>query len=263
MIFDYMDEQETCREGMQPTYDVWGIVLGPSKNTSKGSVRVQVKNMQDNMDTFDDVPVLTCYGGGGYGAFFLPEEGDVVRLTFLGGDFRHPVVTGCRFPESSQFVKDVFDEKNLKKEWKLKNGSRIALSGDQGKEKIEISGPEKMEWVLDEENRQISYGDKGKKNRVLLDGGEGKTLVTSEQSIRLECGESSLELKKDGTMVLQCKQLTLEAAKVEMKGKSSVQIKGQELGLAGAGSVTLSGKGQVKVESKGQLKLSGAMIHLN
>ncbi len=265
MIFDYWDEKETCREEMQPTYDVWGTVLAASENTSKGSVRVQVKNMRDHMDTFDDVPVLTCYGGSGYGAFFLPEEGDVVRLTFLGGDFRHPVVTGCRFPESSQFVKEVFDDQNLKKEWKLKSGSRIAFSGEKGKERIEISGPEKLEWVLDEEAGQIVYGnkDKEKKNRVLLDGGAGKALVTSEQSIRLECGESSLELKKDGTVVLQCKQLTLEAAKVEIKGKSSVQIKGQELGLAGSGNVTLSGKGQTKVESKGPLKLSGAMIHLN
>lgn len=263
MIFDYLDEKETCREGMQPTYDVWGTVLAASENTSKGSVRVQVKNMKDNMDTFDDVPVLTCYGGGGYGAYFLPEEGDVVRLTFLGGDFRHPVVTGCRFPESSQFVQNVFDDKNLNKEWKLKNGSRIALSGDKGKEKIEVSGPEKMEWTLDEENQQIVFGDKEKKNRVLLDGNAGKVLITSEQVIRLECGKSSLELKQDGTVTLQCTQLTLEATKAEIKGKSTVQIKGQELGLTGSGSVTLSGKSQVKIESKGPLKLSGAMIHLN
>ena len=263
MIFDYLDEKETCREGMQPTYDVWGTVLAASENTSKGSVRVQVKNMKDNMDTFDDVPVLTCYGGGGYGAYFLPEEGDVVRLTFLGGDFGHLVVTGCRFPASSQFVQNVFDDKNLNKEWKLKNGSRIALSGDKGKEKIEVSGPEKMEWTLDEENQQIVFGDKAKKNRVLLDGDAGKVLITSEQVIRLECGKSSLELKQDGTVTLQCTQLTLEATKAEIKGKSTVQIKGQELGLTGSGSVTLSGKGPVKIESKGPLKLSGTMIHLN
>lgn len=263
MIFDDLKEKENCREGMQPTYDVWGTVLPAVENTSKGSVRVQVKNMQDNMDTFDDVPVLTCYGGGGYGAYFLPEEGDVVRLTFLGGDFRHPVVTGCRFPESSQFVQSVFDDKNLHKEWRLKNGSRIALSGDKGKEKMEVSGAEKMEWTLDEEKQQIVFGDQAGKNRVLVDGKEGKVLLTAEQIIRLECGKSSLELKQDGTVTLQCTQLTLEADKAEIKGKSTVQIKGQELGLTGSGNVTLSGRGQVKVESKGPLKLSGAMIHLN
>lgn len=255
MISDYLDYGEASREGMLPTYDAWGTVLPAAENTAKGSVRVRVKAMKDNMDTFDDVPVLTCYGGGDYGAFFLPEEGDVVRLTFLGGDFRHPVVTGCRFPENSRFVQDTCEEKNLNKAWRLKNGSRIALSGDKGEERIEVSGPEKMEWVLDEKNQQIACGDKDKKNRVVLDKKAGKALVTAEKAIRLECGESSLELKENGTVTLQCRQLTLEAKNVKISGKTKVQIEGQELALEGTTNVSLSGKGT--------LKLSGAMIHLN
>lgn len=255
MISDYLDYGEASREGMLPTYDAWGTVLPAAENTAKGSVRVRVKAMKDNMDTFDDVPVLTCYGGGDYGAFFLPEEGDVVRLTFLGGDFRHPVVTGCRFPENSRFVQDTCEEKNLNKAWRLKNGSRIALSGDKGEERIEVSGPEKMEWVLDEKDQQIACGDKDKKNRAVLDKKEGKALVTAEKAIRLECGESSLELKENGTVTLQCRQLTLEAKNVKISGKTKVQIEGQELALEGTTNVSLSGKGT--------LKLSGAMIHLN
>lgn len=263
MISDYLENREASRDGMQPTYDTWGTVLAAGDNTSKGSVRVRVKVMKDNMDTFDDVPVLTGYGGGEYGAYCLPEEGDTVRLTFLGGDFRHPVVTGCRFPESSRFVEESYEEKNLNKAWKLKNGSRIALSGDKGEERIEVSGPEKMEWMLDEKDQQTAIGDKEKKNRVLLDKKEGKALVTSEKVIRLECGESSLELKENGTVTLKCKQLTLEAKNVKISGKTKVQIEGQELALQGTSGVSLSGKGQVKVEGKGGLKLSGAMIHLN
>lgn len=263
MISDYLDDREAPGEGMRPTYDVWGTVLAAGDNTSKGNVRVRVKVMQDNMDTFDDVPVLTCYGGGDYGVYCLPEEGDVVRLTFLSGDFRHPVVTGCRFPESSRFVEDTFEEKNLNKTWKLKNGSRIAMSGDKGEEKIEVSGPEQMEWALNEKDQQITFGDKEKKNRVLLDKKEGKALVTAEKAIRLECGDSSLELKENGTVTLKCKQLTLEAKNVKISGKTKVQVEGQELALQGTSSVSLSGKGQVKVEGKGSLKLSGAMIHLN
>lgn len=263
MISDYLDGREAPLKGMLPTYDVWGTVLAAGDNTSKGNVRVRVKMMQDNMDTFDDVPVLTCYGGGDHGVYCLPEEGDVVRLTFPGGDFRHPVVTGCRFPENSRLVEDTFEEKNLKKVWKLKNGSRIALSGDKGEERIEISGSEKMEWMLDEKDQQTAFGDKEKKNRVLLDKKGGRAVVTSEKAIRLECGDSSLELKENGTVTLKCKQLTLEAKNVKISGKTKVQVEGQELALQGTSNVSLSGKGQVKVEGKGSLKLSGAMIHLN
>lgn len=263
MISDYVDDSERARGGMQPTYDAWGTVLAAGDDTPKGSVRVRVKLMQEDMDIFDGVPVLTCYGGGDYGAYCLPEEGDVVRVTFPGGDLRHPVVTGCRFPESSRFVENTYEKKNLNKAWKFKNGSSIVLSGDKGEGRIEVSGAEKMEWMLDEKDQQTAFGDKEKKNRVFLDKKEGKALVTSEKVIRLECGESSLELKENGTVTLKCKQLTLEAKNVKINGKTKVQVEGQEIAIQGTSGVSVSGKGQVKVEGKGGLKLSGAIIHLN
>lgn len=265
MISDYVDcgGIRPGEEGMQPTFDVWGMVLAASDNTKKGNLRVRIKAMKEKMDTFDNVPVLTAYGGGNYGAFFLPEEGDIVRLTFLGGDLRHPVVTGCRFPESSQFVQDMHQKENLKKAWKIKNGSEIVFSGEKGKEKIEVSGPEKMKWELDEEKQKIDFGDKDKKNHMTLDKKEGKTTVVAEKEICLECGKSSLKLKEDGTIVLKCEKLTLEAKNIQIEGKTKVQIKGQQLELDGSTGITVTGKGNVKVESKGQLKLSGAMIHLN
>lgn len=263
MIGDYLEYERTPRGGMQPTYDTWGTVLAPGDRTAKGNVRVQVKAMRDNMDTFDNVPVLTCYGGGDYGAYLLPEEGDTVRLTFLGGDFRHPVVTGCRFPEGSRFVQDCFEEKNLRKAWKLQNGSSIILSGKKGEERIEVSGSERMAWSLDEKEQQVTCGDRDGRNTIRLDKKEGKLLAAAEKVIRLECGESSLELKENGTVTLQCRQLSLEAKEVKISGKTKVRVEGQELVLSGRTNVSLSGKGQVKVEGRGGLKLSGSMIHLN
>ena len=249
--------------GLCPTYDVWGTVLEASDNTAKGCVRVRVKVMADQKDTFDSVPVLTGYGGNDYGLYLLPEEGDVVRLTFLGGDFRHPVVTGCRFPENSSLVGEHWEKANKNKVLQVKNGSRVAFSGEKGKEKIEVCGPKQMRWGLDEESQQIAFGDRGQKNQMVLDKKNGSVRIESEQSILLECGRSSLEMKKDGTMVLRCEKLTLDAKSIEIKGKSKVQIEGQSLSMEGSTGCSLTGKGQVKVESKGTLKLSGAMIQLN
>lgn len=268
VISDYMDyggQAFTYREesGMQPTCDVWGIVLAASDDTGKGSVRVKVKTMKDQKDTFDNVPVLTGYGGGDHGVFFLPEEGDIVRLSFLGGDFGHPVVTGCRFPESSQFMGDVSQKDNLNKLVKVKNGSRIAFSGEKGKEKIEISGPKKMKWQLDEEKEQIAFGDSNDKNRMALDNRNGSAQIIAENTIELKCGKSSLELKKDGTVTLKCGQLALEAQNVKIKGKTKIEIDGQQLTISGNTGITVKASGQMKLESKGQLKLSGAVIQLN
>lgn len=265
MILDYLEDGFGYfgQDGGQSTCDMWGTVLANSDNTKEGNIRVRVRTMNNKMDTFDNVPVLTEYGGKNYGVFCLPEEGDTVRLTFTGGDFRHPIVTGCRFPESSQFVEDLCKKEKAQKAFRAKNGSGVSFTGEKGKEQIEVYGAQNMAWLLDEEKQQISFGDKEKKNYVLLDKKNRKTQVVSQDSIRLECGKSSLELKKDGTIVLKCEKLTLEAANVDIQGKAKVRIKGQEILLDGATGITVKGNGQIKLDSKGPLKLSGAMIHLN
>lgn len=266
MISDYvgsMPPLEADKNGMTPTYDVWGKVLAASDNTAKGSVRVRVNAMKDGMDTFDNVPVLSVYGGHGYGAYAMPEEGDIVRLTFLCGDFRHPVVTGCRFPAESQFVKDMHQEKNQNKGWKTKSGSSVVFSGEKGKEKIKVADSGKMDWELDEEKEQISFGDTEKKNRISVEKKNGKASITSEKEICLECGKSKLELKKDGTITISCETLTIEAKNVRIKGKTKLQLEGQELQLKASTGLTVSSSAQMKIDSKGQMKLSGAMINLN
>ncbi len=267
MISDYIGSdtimQESAGEGMCPTYEVWGIVTEASDDTQKGNVRVRIKTMQENQDIFDNVPVLTGYGGGGYGIFCLPETGDVVRLSFLGGDFRHPVVTGCRFPVGAELVKGMYDKDNLIKAWKMRNGSAVIFSGAEGKERIEIRGPEKMRWELDEGKQQIGFGDQEGKNEFRADKEKGTTVITAEKEIRLECGESSLVLKKDGSIVLSGKELKLEGKTIQLEGKSRIQLKGQELKFESTTGISLAAKGQIKAESKGALKLSGAMIHLN
>ncbi|MCM1213098.1 MAG: phage baseplate assembly protein V [Lachnospiraceae bacterium] len=265
MISDYL-EQDTAfpkRDNRNPALDMWGTVLAASDDTREGNVRVKVKIMKDRMDIFDNVPVITGYGGKDHGAFCLPEEGDIVRLVFPGGDFRHPVVTGCRFPEDSQLVKDMYKDGKARQGFRAKNGSGMLFTGEQGKENIEISGSQNMAWKLDEENQKLSFGDKDQKNHMLLDKKNGKAQILSQESLRLECGKSCIELKKDGTITLQCEQLTLEAKTIKIQGKSQVQVKGQELTLEGATGILVTGRGNVKVSSKGPLKLSGAMIDLN
>lgn len=267
MVTDYMGHHAghgSCgADGFRPTYDLWGTVTAPSEGTGKGSVRVKVNAMKDGMDTFENVPVLTGYGGGDHGVYCLPEEGDIVRLTFLGGDFRHPVVTGCRFPEEGQFAGEVSEKDNLTKAWKMKNGSGICFTGEKGKDKVVVSGSEKMVWTLDEEAGQIAFGGREQKNQVSVGEKDGKVQISAQDSICLTCGGSSLELKKDGSMVLTCERITVEAKQVKVTASAGVQVEGQELSLSGTTGLTVSGKGQVKVESKGQLRLSGAVIQLN
>ncbi len=232
MLSDYLDygagEQERKEGSLQ---DMWGTVLSASEGTEKGNVRVRVKLMEDKMDVFDNVPVLSCHAGDDHGLFLLPEEGDTVRLAFPGGDLRHPVVTGCRFPGRSRFLEDMCRKEEKKSGFLAKNGSSVLFSGEKGRELIQVSGAENMSWRLDEEKQQTSVGDKAEKNQLLLDKKQGAATIKAETSVRLECGKSSLELREDGRIVLHCEELTLEAKNIRIRGNTRVQISGQELAL--------------------------------
>lgn len=246
-----------------PTCDLWGVVEAPSDRTGKGSVRVRVGNMQESGDCFDDVPVLTPYGGGAHGFWCLPEEGDVVRLSFPGGDFMHPVVTGCRYPADSDLVQAMCDGKKTHRAWKMPNGSFMDFSGEKGKGRIEIGDADHMLWELDQERQQIGFGDLDARNDIRVDGKDGKVTVTAQKEILFKCGKSSLKMQEDGTIVLSAEKLTLEAKSVQVQGKGKVQIKGQEIALEGSTGLQAKSGAQMKLESKGSLKLSGAMINLN
>lgn len=265
MITDYMNEQSDAfrGEGLQPTYDVWGTVLEPNKDTEAGNIRVKVFNLKEHMDTYDSVPVLTPYGGGSYGGYMIPEEGDTVRLSFIGGDFRNPVVTGCLYPHDSSYRKNIADKKNAQKGCKLKNGSEIIFSGEEKKQKIEVLGAEHMCFSIAEENRQAYVGDVDGKNYLKVDKENGKLGLEAQKEVKIACGKSTLTLKENGTIELKCSNLILEADSIKVKGHNKIEMKGQQLALEGEMDMTLKARTGLKIQCSTQLKLSGMPINLN
>lgn len=245
-----------------PTYEEWGTVLPPVEATKEGCVRVRIAAMQQDMDTFDNVPVLSFYGGADYGAFFMPEAGDTVRVSFLKGDFLHPVVAGCRYKSKSPYAKTMKHKENLQKGIQLKDGSSILFSGEADRERIAVRGPRKMEWELDEEKEQIAFGDREKKNRLQLEAKSGGMVLQAAKQITLKCGKSELTLREDGTFHIKCEKFVLTAGEADMNARKQAALKGQELKLEGITKVSLNGKSAVQVKSAGQVKVSGAVVQL-
>lgn len=243
--------EERAESGFSaPTCEEWGIVLAPGDSTEAGCVRVRLNTMQKDMDIFDSVPVLSFYGGGDYGAFFVPEEGDTVKVSFVAGDFLHPVITGCRFKSGSGYAKQMQDKRNVRKGIKLKDG------------KIEISGPEKMNWELDEEQEEIIFGDQKRENRMQLEAKDGKICLQAKKEILLQCGKSMIKLSENGTVSIKCEKLEVESREAKISAGRSAQVKGQELTLEGTTGLNVNGKSQIKVKSSGPVKISGAVVQL-
>lgn len=267
MISEYLEYPEFNREGrpagMQPTCEVWGTVMPPSQDTQKGNVRVRVSCMKENRDIFDNVPVLTNYGGADHGNFVLPEEGDTVKLSFIGGDLCNPMVTGSRYPDENAFSGQEAEENNLKKAYGTRSGSRIVFSGDRNQDKIEISGSGQLHIELNEEEKEVSLGDREKKNRIGVDVQNNRIRIDAEDTVLIQCGKSSLELKREGGIKISCESLELEARSICIKAGSTVKLKGQEITCDSSMGMKLSAGSRLKLSGKGPVKISGTTVQLN
>ena len=78
--------------------------------------------------------------------------------------------------------------------------------------------------------------------------------VYAEKEIKLVCGESSLSLKKDGT-------IELNGVKVTMHGSKTATVSGPDVDLTGSKSATVSGaSSETMVCGQGKVGISGTMI---
>lgn len=249
--------------GLKPAYFTMGQVVAPDKDTLKGTLRVRVAVMTQGKDVLNSIPFAVPYGGGSYGSFFMPEEGDTVLLFFEGPFFANPVAFGCRFPKEAAIVKENAKEKNPNKVLKVKNGSSLSFTGEKGKEEVALGTSKKLTFTMNEEKEQALLEDSSHKNRLSLQSKEGKLLLEAEKEISLKCGKSSITMDKSGTIKIEGDQVEIAAPKIQLKGKSQVDIQGQAVSVKGKTDVTLNGQTKVTVKSSGQVKVSGAMIQLN
>jgi len=81
--------------------------------------------------------VRQFYAGNDYGAFFIPEVGDEVLVSFIHGDMRLPIILGGLYnglDKPPSYRADDKDEKMIR----TKGGHQIIFDDTSGSEKISI-----------------------------------------------------------------------------------------------------------------------------
>lgn len=106
--------------------------------TGLGRIHLEFPWMEGQTDT-DPAPIATLMAGKGFGAWFMPEVGDEVLVSFYQGDTNHPYIIGFlwngtnRPPEQDRQMRVIHSV----------NGHRIELydpdpkSGDKGHIRLE------------------------------------------------------------------------------------------------------------------------------
>jgi phage baseplate assembly protein V len=140
--------------------------------------------------------VAQPYAGNGYGAVFVPEEGDEVLVAFVQGDMRFPIVLGGLYNGEDKPPTDRTASKDQKLV-RTKHGHQVVLDDSQGQEAIRITTAGGHELILDDASGTVAVTGNGVKI-TLEDSGtvtvQGTKVVVEATNIALGSAAAALSL---------------------------------------------------------------------
>ena len=195
------------------------------------------------------------WAGKNWGGMFIPRKGMEVIVDFLEGNPDQPIIVGCVYNADNMPPYPLAGQKNIAG---LKSNSTEGGGGynefifddTKGKELIRTHGQYDLETTIEhDERRTVGNNETGTvgANRTTTIGKDdtltvGKNLkVTAGDTIVLIVGAASLTMKKDGTIKLKGKDITIE------------------------GSGVIRTKAQIRSvhTSAGDMDIKGAMVKIN
>lgn len=192
---------------------------------------------------------LTAFGGNQYGAFFHPNVGDVVAIAYENGDVHRPLVIGSIWAGESKPPLTVKDGKNEEYKFVTPNKSFVDFTDTKGKEKITVSTPKNRQFILDDENQEMSITDG--KTSVKISEKTGAAEISCDKKLTIKVG-SGVTIECDGT-----------TGTLNIKTNKEITLAAAQLNAKASGTAEISGNGSVIVKSSGMLTLKGSMTKIN
>jgi type VI secretion system secreted protein VgrG len=217
------------------------VVKDNSDPDNLGRVKVNMLWQDPNVTT-DWIRVITSDGGKGEkkaknrGFVFIPEVGDQVMVSFRYNDPDRPFVLGSLF-----------------------HGKTAAGGGKDNKIKT-LSTNKGNIITMDDEKGSMMFEDV-KGNSILIDG-TGKINVTCSEQIELKTGDSSITLKKDGTILITGK-MKVEVKSdqtVKIEGTSEVNVKGTNIAVKADANLDLAANANLSAKATANLALEGTAM---
>jgi uncharacterized protein involved in type VI secretion and phage assembly len=144
-----------------------------------GRVKIRLTTMDAEGAAEIWAAVAVPFAGNRRGAFFIPDVGDEVVVTFLAGDSRHPIVIGALW-SGRDIPPEQLPGKSVDR-WSItgKAGTRIAIvEVDAASAKIELSTPGGVKATLTDESGGSMKIEDSSGNTITIDA-QGITLQTS------------------------------------------------------------------------------------
>lgn len=190
------------------------------------------------------IRVAQSWAGAGFGAQFLPREGQEVLVEFVNGDPDQPLVTGSVYNGKNKMPYPPLNERNssgIRSRSTTKgaaaNYSELRFDDSKGKELLVVHAERDHELTI--ENDQAD--DVGN-NRKTLVGNDDQLTVKNNQTVDIT-GDQKVSAGK--TIVVEAgTSITLKtgAASITMESSGAISMKGTTLSLQGTAISLKAGK---------------------
>jgi uncharacterized protein involved in type VI secretion and phage assembly len=193
------------------TYPTLATVVSVDDPENLNRVKVKAVNAtgSDGQDFQVWARVAVPFAGGSRGAFFIPDVGDEVLLTFVQGDSRYPVVIGSLWNGKQQAPDQFGGSGDSVDRWLFvgKAGTRIAIVEESsGSPQIELKTPAGVNGILTD--------DSGGKATFTLPTGTSITMDSQGVTIQTS-GEVKVQAS---TVEVDAGQVTVNAAMSQFNG---------------------------------------------
>ncbi|WP_296253370.1 type VI secretion system tip protein TssI/VgrG [uncultured Enterobacter sp.] len=198
--------------------------------------RVKVKFHWDRLAKGDDtsscwVRVSSAWAGQGYGGVQIPRVGDEVVVDFINGDPDRPIITGRVYNEASMppwalpAAATQMGFMSRTKDGSVDNANALRFEDKAGGEQVWLQAERNLDINVkndeshsteknrtqyvgeDETLRVVKNQNAGVKGDVICLTGNSRSdkvvndyILSAGNTLRLECGESAIELSKDGSV---------------------------------------------------------------
>ena len=191
-----------------------GVALGTVSGTDdpKGLGRVRVKYALSGGDIESDwVQVMSFFAGPGYGAFFLPKQGDTALLAFANGDPGQPYVLGFLWNGEQKPPVEAARQQEVRM-IRTQLGKTIVLDdGEQGK--LTISDEHNNLIELDTANNKISIVSEGD---LEIRAKDKLTISAAQLVLQTADGGVKADLSSAGMQLQGAKALKLQATMIDL-----------------------------------------------
>jgi uncharacterized protein involved in type VI secretion and phage assembly len=256
-------------EGRKAQSRVIGTVSAVVTNNVDPEDRYRVKVTFPWLDDSGEsswAQVATPLAGSDYGAFFLPEVGDTVVVSFLDGDPERPVIVGSVWngddkpPQKLEITKDDVsfevsnnnqDGKNDVRFIRSRGMHALVFRDTDGEGAISLRTAGKAELLLQDKGgeEKIQLLDQDRKQWLEID--------VAKKKITLQSDTGEIYLKAKTKITLECEDFVLNASKEIAIGA------GTSLDLEAGTSLDLKASSGANLEGGTTVTIKGTLIKLN